>query len=703
MSGEPVAPDPARAIHAEICRHARELRAERRRAADVFVHGAAADTAPAPEQAGADDLELTVADWQHLLPADATARQAVADLVAEHLGPSLAQAPQVCRVLGIDDVAAGDAGWATDPGAPLEHALDRLVLRSGTTLFRQGDPGDSLYVIARGRLRLRRDDEGGEATERDLGPDQTVGELALITGDVRSATVIAVRDTVLYRLGREAFGRCCEANPTITSTMLVTLAHRLSRPPARRPDVVAPATIAVVQAGRDAPVRQFAEGLHEFMHRHVPTALVTAASVDDVLGAGAADADPASRLGLTRQDHLTRLEERFEHVIQVAEDPAAPWADTCVRGADLVLLVGRAGGDPGRNVLEDGLFDRELASWRPRTHLVLVEPEATQTPTGTAPWLRHRPVELCHHLHLGWRSHYARLARFVVGAPVGLVLSGGAARAFAHIGVLRAVRDAGVPVDVVIGTSAGALIGGQFAMGWSPEQIQRVSAEVFGGPRRRMLDFVPPYTSLIGSTRFNAALDEIFGDVRFEDLWIQFLCTTTDLTSATGLTHRRGRLRPYVRASCSLPLVLPSVAHEGHLLADGGIVNNLPVDPLLAVTSVGVLVVVNVTSPFYTADEAYNYEDSVSLSRVLNGRFNPFSEKLVAPGILDVLMRSLEVGSKGMEPAQIAKASVYVRPDVERFGYTDVAALDEIVAEGERATVAALEDLGPRSIPFTDR
>jgi predicted acylesterase/phospholipase RssA len=325
---------------------------------------------------------------------------------------------------------------------------------------------------------------------------------------------------------------------------------------------------------------------------------------------------------------------------------------------------------------------------------VLVESAAERTPVGTEPWLRQRPVEMCHHLHLEWRSHFARLARFIVGAPVGLVLSGGAARAFAHIGVLRALRDAPIPIDIVIGTSAGSLIGGQFAMGWSPERIEQVSAEVFGGPKRRLLDFVPPYTSLIGSTGFNATLDTIFGDVRFEDLWIQFLCTTTDLTLATGITHRRGRLRPFVRASCSLPMVMPPVTHEGHLLADGGIVNNVPVDPLLEVASVGMLVVVNVTSPFYTADEAYNYHDSLSIRRVLNGRFNPFAEKLVAPGILDVLLRSLEIGSKGLEPAQIAKATVYVRPDVSRFGYTDIAALPDIVAAGEREAVAGSPSSG---------
>jgi NTE family protein len=649
MTGDPTSVPPSGAtpgdVGEDVGRHELVLRAELRRAAAIILHGSAR-------------------------PADVP-------------GTSL-------------------AGTAPDEDeSSLEAELERVVVPGGSTLFRQGDEGDSLYVITRGRLRLLLEDEHGEVSHHELGPDQIVGELALITGEPRNATVTAVRDCVLYRLGRDQFERCARTSPTVTRSMLVTLARRVSRPPARRRPTAAPVNIVVLPAGRDAPAQQFAVALREFMDGYVPTALVSASSVEHTLGTGITNAHPGSPGGMALHEHLTALEERHDHLIYLGDEGSAAWTDKCIREADLILLVGRAGANPARNRLEERIFDPAHARTAPRVHLVLVESAAERTPVGTEPWLRQRPVEMCHHLHLEWRSHFARLARFIVGAPVGLVLSGGAARAFAHIGVLRALREAAIPIDIVIGTSAGSLIGGQFAMGWSPERIEQVSAEVFGGPKRRLLDFVPPYTSLIGSIGFNATLDTIFGDVRFEDLWIQFLCTTTDLTLATGITHRRGRLRPFVRASCSLPMVMPPVTHEGHLLADGGIVNNVPVDPLLEVASVGMLVVVNVTSPFYTADEAYNYQDSLSIRRVLNGRFNPFAEKLVAPGILDVLLRSLEIGSKGLEPAQIAKATVYVRPDVSRFGYTDIEALPEIVAAGEREAVARLAELGPPTIPFT--
>jgi NTE family protein/lysophospholipid hydrolase len=362
--------------------------------------------------------------------------------------------------------------------------------------------------------------------------------------------------------------------------------------------------------------------------------------------------------------------------------------------------VSDADGDPRPNTLELELFDPARLARPDRVHLVLLHPATVRTPRATARWLVDRPVELCHHVCLEEPAHFARLARFLVGKPFGLVLSGGAARALAHLGVVRAFEEAGIPIDIVAGTSAGALAGALLAMGNGPDEIASLVSRLFGGPKRRMLDFIPPRSALIGATRFNAVLNDMFGDVHFEDLWTQFLCTVTDLTAVTTRTYKRGKLRAAIRASCSLPMVMPPVHEGGHLLADGGLINNIPVDPLLEVTPVGFLAVVNVTNPFYTADEAYNYHDSISLMRVLRPWLDPRTERLVAPSIFDILMRSLETGSKSLEAAQLLKADLYVRPNVTGFGYLSVDRAVQLVDIGHRAAAEALEAQGVPSIPF---
>jgi len=693
-----------------ITRQAAVLHAELQRAVEIFVHGApdteATDVPSAPVDVAV--LELTVDGWRHLVPTESTARGALGALMHQRFGDTLRSFPLVLGAVGRSDLATDLASGRADAvatggdtdRAALARALQRVDLAAGTTLFAQGDPGDSLYVIVRGRLRLVITDAAGDALFRELGPGQTVGELALLTGDPRNGTVVAIRDAVVYRLGRNEFDRTARSHPDVTRTMLATLAGRLNHPQVRGDTHAPPQHIAVVSVGVNGCGRELAEALARTMDREVPTALVTSASIDAAVGDGAVDADPASPLGVRVQLHLDELEERHRHLVLVADEGVTPWSLKCVREADLVLLVGRAGAAPTPTRLEEAVFDVARPITGARRHLVVVEPTAAGTPAGTDRWLRTRDVDRCHHVHLGSPEHLSRLARFVTGTPVGLALSGGAVRAFAHLGVLRALGAAGIPVDIIVATSAGAVVGAQLAMGLDPDRISELDQQAFGGLGRMLLDVVP-FTSVFGGTRFNAVLEGLFGDVRFEDLWLQFACTTTDLTAAQPRLHQRGPLRPFIRASCSLPMVFPPVIHEGHLLADGGIVNNLPVDPLLGMGRVGLLIAVNVTSTFYDADEAYNYQDNLTLARVLNGRLNPFAERLVAPGMLDVLMRSLEIGSKSVETAQAAKADLYIRPDVSHFGYTDVAAMAAIVAAGEAATRDRLAEFGAPVVAFT--
>src|SRR6185437_7568175 len=100
---------------------------------------------------------------------------------------------------------------------------------------------------------------------------------------------------------------------------------------------------------------------------------------------------------------------------------------------------------------------------------------------GTIEWLRHRTIAGHHHVYAAQSGSYDRLARFVTGMANGLVLSGGGARGFAHIGVLRALREAAIPVDVIGGSSMGAIIAAQFAAGFTPEAMVDLNRRAFSG------------------------------------------------------------------------------------------------------------------------------------------------------------------------------------------------------------------------------
>ena len=533
-----------------ISERATVLHDDLRRAVDIFVRGGIDPTAPSAadsEYELLEQLELTAADWRPFLPDEPGPLGEFAATLHARFGDRMSGCPRITEALCELNVP-----WSVvtpTAGAPtsLQSAFVRVELPAGATLFHDGDVGDSVFVITRGRLRVVRDDESAILAE--LGPNQTVGEMALLTGETRKGTVVAVRDSVLYQLSRELFERFCLAHPSAMMHMLVSLSKRVNEPPTRgRPDAL-PTNIVVIPAGVDAPAAEFAASLASFLADHVSARLMTVALLDDELGSGASTADMGTPMGIRVLDHQTELERRHDHIVFVGDDAASDWTRRCLRQADEILVVGRAGNSPQLSATEQWISEQPEGTFRAHRRLVLLERYDDRTPSGTAAWLARRTVDASHHVHLGRRSHFARLARFIVGKPCGLVLSGGAARALAHIGVIRALREAGIPIDIVAGTSAGAVIGGQFAMGWSAEALAADNARIFGGSRRRLLDFTPPFTSLIGSSRFNDALDEVFEETHFEDLWIDFLCTTTDLTSAAQRIHTRGRLRQFVHRS----------------------------------------------------------------------------------------------------------------------------------------------------------
>lgn len=601
--------------------------------------------------------------------------------------------------------AAIDAQVRKGPRLP----FTRVALEAGEVLFRAGDAGDSLYVVVAGRVRLLAGEPGAEQAIRDLGPGELLGETALLTGEPRTATIAAVRDTELYRLSAESAGRYPFSEVLAMCRTMTTLARGQPGISAGQPAV---RNVALVAAGDtpQADVARFGEVLTAFLSRQLRVAVLSPRTVQAALGTGAtADKDAAEAAGLT--GWLSGQEDRHDLVLYIpsqgqpepgnAEAPGF-WDKLCVRQADVVLLIGRAGASSRPGSAERHLLGGGAAS-STRRELVLLHDDLTPGAWRTEQWLDQRRLSRAHahHVVANLPSHLGRLARFLLGRPVGLVLSGGGVRGFGHVGVLRALHEHGIPVDVICGTSAGALVGGQFAMGWDACELVRRNIRLFGGPRRRLMDLTLPTTSIVGSVSLNRILDIIFADIRVEDLWIPLLCTISDLTAAELIVRDTGSLRDSVRASCSLPALLPPVVgHDGHLLADGGVLNNLPVMPLVNRMAVGALIAVNVAFPFYAADEPYGYSDSLPLGRVLSRRLNPLRPRLVTPGMGRVLLRAMEMGSKSLEAEQIARADVYIRPRFAFSSYTDTTRLPSAIQAGYEAACEALSGWDSSGILF---
>ncbi len=463
----------------------------------------------------------------------------------------------------------------------IQTFFEWVDLHGGACLFRQGDEGDSMYVLASGRLRvLRRFDHGYSDAFAEIAAGQTVGEMALITGEPRNADIIAMRDSVLARISKADFERLTLVFPQALLHISRSIIERLREPTTgRHKKNITNLCLLPISASLDAA--GFSSQLREALSMHGSVTCIDSVRVDAELGVpGIAQ---CTRGESTQHRRLTswleELESNYRFVLYLPDPVDSEWTHRCLRQADEVLLIGESGQSPDLHPLEIRyLQGRERLSSAGQT-LALLHSPATNVPSGTAAWLEHRALNFHHHLRRGNTADFARLARFISGKAVGLVLSGGAAKGFAHIGIFRALEEAGIAVDLVGGTSMGAIMGALIARGWDGETIRTSCREVFKKSPTGDFNLVPR-VSIFKGKRLESLLQEHFGDLRIEDCLLNFFCVSCNLTRNIPHIHHSGALSAALRASISIPGVFPPAEFENDLYVDGGVFDNMPVDEM---------------------------------------------------------------------------------------------------------------------------
>jgi predicted acylesterase/phospholipase RssA/CRP-like cAMP-binding protein len=567
-----------------------------------------------------------------------------------------------------------------------------LHLAGGQLLFRQGDPADALYLVARGSLQVIVEEPDGRSRPVDtLGRGALVGEMALLLNDTRTATVIARRDSELVRIDKSEFDRLIDAYPSIAVGIARMLGARLKRTTRASSVDSRIRTIALLPITPGASAYRFGERLIAAIAAEAAdqVCLVTSEMVDRE-HPGAADADHDHEDGRRVLRWMSELEDRYRYVIFEA-DPARPtWTRRCLREADVTLLLAAARDEPTRSAIEQTFLPNDPNDHRTPVELVLLHDANTTRISGTSRWLDARIVARHHHVRDGCDDDHRRVARFLTGRAVGLVLSGGGARGLAHIGVIKALRAHGWPIDVIAGSSMGAIIAAQYATGHDVDEIVRLTRREFAG--RQELDLTLPIVSLYSASATVRKMKRLFGEVCIEDLPVGFFCATTNLTRAESVVHDRGPVWLWTRTSCAIPGLAPPVPRAGDLLVDGGLLNNLPAD-VMRQRCDGLVIGVDVTSGVdlrTTAAEHTQLSGWPQLWQRLTRTDGAF------PSIVDILSRTALVGSIRDAARMEAQCDVYLQPLVEQFAMTDFQEIDALIAAGVRAADAALAELHVR-------
>jgi NTE family protein/lysophospholipid hydrolase len=462
-------------------------------------------------------------------------------------------------------------------------------------------------------------------------------------------------------------------------------AARRSRTAARPRDGATGArTVALVAVDADAPLTDVAGRLASALGALGSTLHLGSARLDALRGRPRPAATPGADLAdLALVAWMSEQEARHRFVLYEADRDASGWTSRCVRQADRVVLVARASAPPAAGPVEAAV---RRAAPRARVELLLLHED--ERPRGTAAWLEGRSLDAHHHARLGSDADFARLARRLAGCAVGLVLGGGGARGIAHVGVIRAIEEAGVPVDVIGAASMGAVVGAAYALDRTGPEMEALAATF--ASRRRLLDPTLPLTSFLASGKVTRVLRELYGDARIEDLWRPFFAVSSNLSKSEPLVHRAGLVWAAVRASSAIPGTFAPMLVDGDLVVDGGVLNNLPIDVMRETVETGTVIGSNVVPARVGARPGrrpYRFGPSVSGFRVLLSRL-PFGPSgMRAPGLLSILTRSTEIGSawRARSASFRRHADLLVEPAMGRFRILDFDAWREILAAGEES------------------
>jgi predicted acylesterase/phospholipase RssA/CRP-like cAMP-binding protein len=571
----------------------------------------------------------------------------------------------------------------------LQDELDWRELASGSTLFAEGDPADAAYLVVAGRLRLERHGQDGATVAGEVAPGESTGETSLLTGSPRTATVRALRDTRLVRVTPEIAAR----HPAFALRMARVVAERSVRSQQGRGRGRRPRTFALLAATSGAPVREVAATLAAASSRPDRVGLLGRAEVERSFDLpDVADARAGELADSVLSDWLDRQERDRDALLYLADAEATPWTRRAIRQADRIVLVAEADGLHRRTSIAEAA--RELAPHAPH-ELLLLRPDDAERPRGTGAWLDTVQPAAHHHLRRGDAGEARRAARRLSGRGRTLVLSGGGARGYVHIGLLGALEEAGIEIDAVAGTSMGALVGGGYALARSYEFASQ-SARRFGDPAT-IVDRTLPVVSIARSRGVTRLLREMFGEVRIEDLTTPFFCVSANLSRARPHLHERGELWRAIRASSAIPGVFTPILEDGDLLVDGGVMNNFPVDLARARFGDGPLIASNAYGRERERGD-YAFDDEVSGWRVLAERLRPRSwRRIKAPTILTTLTQATSLNSHYLMESIGRGADLLVRYPTDGVRSLEFERVEELLQVGWTQGRAALTAWRPEA------
>lgn len=554
-----------------------------------------------------------------------------------------------------------------------------LELETGTFLFHQGDKDNSLYIVISGRFRaLAKLDDGVLHALGDIGEGEPIGEFALFMAEPRSASVVAIRKSIVLELKESQYLDIVSKHPEFSSKLTRFVVNRLRRNSLQQHLATSAKNIAVINLQSDNDISAYTEAVkNEFESLNVSIQIL----------------DHESHANLETQTMYDTLEEHKGLNFLVCSDADLNWSKLCIIYADLVVLATDFYAESEIQAIEKHLELYSQNILNKKIYLLLLHPEDAKFPENTRRWFVDRKIDLHIHYRKNHDRDIRRFSRILANKAIGLVLGGGGAKGFAHLGVIKALVEEGVAIDFLGGTSAGALYGLTAAFCDFDEYKIDFYSKDSAQSKLTTNDFTFPIVSFMSGKKMSDYLKKMMGNTHLEDFWVGSYCVSTNYSNATSRVHDRGLASKQIEASIAIPGIYPPVVIDNQLHVDGGVVDNLPIETMYKYP-VSHIIAISLTQ---LKSQPVDFDETPSALSILWDKIIG-KNKYRLPSITSILVNSLTLNSRQKQEMSKSGVAIYLEMDLKGIGMMDDTKWKEIVQKGHDQMIETL-----RKTPHNER
>lgn len=555
--------------------------------------------------------------------------------------------------------------------------FESIELPDDSVLFAQGDASDYLYILVGGKLISLLN--ANEASEKIIGyikPGETVGEMGVLTQETRSLTVKAVEESQLLKLSRQSFTRILTEYPAIVFDIIRPIVQRSQKVIHLLSEQDKSSCIVVLNATANALTEEFFANFATLRHVQDKTFLF--------------DTPQTNRQETA--ELLSILQTKGKTITCFLKSPYSKIAKLALEHCSKLYLVedGSAKATFSQEIKE---VVANIQAQNKEVGLILLQRKKQNIPTNTVAWLDLVTFSAHFQFCMTEQMDYLRLIRYFLGKSIALVLSGGGAKTWAHIGVIKALTEQKVPIDLISGTGMGAVVAACYAMHNDAEKLHDsfsiIAKALITSLRWRHISW--PRIALFNGKAFTHALKEVFAERHIEDLWLPYFCMSSNLTTNAPYLHHRGLLWQATRASNALPGLFPPMTMDGMLHVDGGLVDNLPTDAMRDLVGKYATVIAVDLDSMPQKQTHYDFPPVLTLLKTFLSRKN----KENYPHGLDTYVQSLYIGAHSLKQRNTLLADALINPDLSLFHYFELleGQEQELIDVGYQAAMGQLGKL----------